>query len=183
MTVTLAKWNLDEFHQMVDAGILDDRSVEFIWGDIVEKPKEGPEHAQVTTNTRDLLSDLLGDRVMIRDSKPITLANQNSEPDPDLTVAQDPYEEYYLEHHPYAEDIFLLVEYSKLTVEKDTITKRQLYAEAGIPEYWVVNLRDRQVIIHRDPQADDYQSVQTLTSGTINILAFPDVTIDINQLL
>jgi Uma2 family endonuclease len=183
MTVTLAKWSVEEFHQMVDAGVLDDRRVELIWGDIVEKPIEGPEHAQVNTDGRDLLSDLLGDRVMIRDSKPITLAAQNSEPDPDLTVAQDPYEKYYLEHHPYAEDIFLLVEYAKLTVEKDTITKRQLYAEAGIPDYWVVNLRDRQLIVHRNPQYGNYQSVQTLTSGTISLLAFPDVTIDINQLL
>jgi Uma2 family endonuclease len=182
MTVTLAKWTIADYHQMIEFGVLDDKQVELIWGDIVEKPTEGPEHAQTNTDGRDRLSNLLGDRVLIRDGKPITLYDQSSEPEPDLAVVQTLRETEYREHHPYPEDIFLLVEYSKLTVERDTIVKRKLYAEAGIQDYWVVNLQDRQVVVHRDPIDGDYRSPQTLTSGSITMLAFPDVAIDIGQL-
>jgi Uma2 family endonuclease len=183
MTVTLAKWTIEQYHRFIEIGVLDDKQVELIWGDVVENPREGPEHAQRTTNGRNRLSDLLGDRVLIRDGKPITLYDQRSEPEPDLAVVQTSDKTDYRKHHPYPEDIFLLVEYSKLTVERDTIVKRKLYAEAGIQDYWVVNLVDRQVIVHRDPVDGDYRSTQTLTSGQITMLAFPDVSIDVNQLL
>jgi Uma2 family endonuclease len=183
MTVTLAKWTIAEYHQMIEFGVLDDKQVELIWGDIVEKPTEGPEHAQTNTDGRDHLSNLLGDRVLIRDGKPITLYDQSSEPEPDLAVVQTSDKTDYRKHHPYPEDIFLLVEYSKLTVERDTIVKRKLYAEAGIQDYWIVNLQDRQVIVHRDPADGDYRSTQTLTSGSIAMLAFVDVSIGVDQLL
>jgi Uma2 family endonuclease len=183
MTVTLAKWTIEDYHQMIEFGVLDDKQVELIWGDVVENPTEGPEHAQRNTDGRNRLSDLLGDRVLIRDGKPITLSEQNSEPEPDLAVVQILHETDYREHHPYPKDIFLLVEYSKLTVERDTIVKRKLYAEAGIQDYWVVNLVDRQVIVHRDPVDGNYRSTQTLTSGQITMLAFPDVAIDVAELL
>jgi len=62
MTVTLAKWTLDEYHQIIEAGVLLDRPVEFLNGEVIEMSPEGPEHAYRSTTTADLLRRKLGDR-------------------------------------------------------------------------------------------------------------------------
>ncbi len=90
---------------------------------------------------------------------------------------------YRTQHHPYPENIFLLLEYSYTSIAKDKELKRKLDAKAEILEYWIVNLQDRQVIVHRDPENGDYRSIQTLTSGSITMLAVADVAIAIDQLL
>jgi Uma2 family endonuclease len=182
MTVAVAKYTLAQYHQMIESGVLDDSRVELLSGEIVEMPSEGPDHAYCNTEAADLLRTALVGRAKIRDAKPITLPEHASEPAPDVAVVE-PLARVYAKRHPYPENIYLLVEYSYASLAKDKKLKRKLYAKAGILEYWIVNLKDRQVIVHRDPQSGDYQSVQTLTSGTISLLAFPDVTIDINQLL
>lgn len=71
----------------------------------------------------------------------------------------------------------------KRSLAKDTDEKRVVYAQAGIQEYWVVNLRDRHVILYRNPSEGDYQSEQDVSSGDIAPLAFPDVVIHVDRLL
>jgi Uma2 family endonuclease len=181
MTVTLAKWTIAQYHQMIESGVLVDQRVELLNGEIVEMPSEGVDHAYLNSRGRKILEKLLGDRAEVRDAKPITLPAQASEPEPDIAVVEAP-DTIYAIHHPYPENIYLLVEYSYTSLAKDKEIKRRLYAKAGILEYWIVNLVDRQVIVHRDPKDGDYQSVQTLTSGSITMLAFPDVSIAIDQL-
>jgi Uma2 family endonuclease len=182
MTLTLAKWTIDDYHQMIEAGLLVDRKVELLNGEIVEMASEGVAHAYQNTKGRELLQALMGNRAEIRDAKPITLPDQASEPAPDIAVIA-PLGDVYATHHPYPENIFLLVEYSYSSLAKDQETKRKLYAKAEILEYWIVNLKDCQVIVHRDPVDGDYRSVQTLTTGQITMLVFPDVSIDVSQLL
>jgi Uma2 family endonuclease len=182
MTVTLAKWTIADYHQMIETGLLVDRNVELLNGEIVEMPSEGVAHAHFNTKAANILRTAVGDRAEIRDAKPITLIDQASEPAPDVAVIQ-PLDDIYATHHPYPENIFLLVEYAYSSLAKDKEIKRKLYAKAGILEYWIVNLVDRQVIVHRDPVNGDYRSTQTLTSGQITMLAFSDVAIDVNQLL
>ncbi|HTL89711.1 MAG TPA: Uma2 family endonuclease [Leptolyngbya sp.] len=133
MSITIAKWTLDEYHQMIEAGILDDCRVELLRGEIVEIPPEGEPHAYGTTETRDDLSALLGEVAKIREAKPITLPN-HSEPEPDIAVVQ-PLGREYLLHHPYPENVFWLIEYSNSSLSKDLEIKRKLYAEVGILEY------------------------------------------------
>jgi Uma2 family endonuclease len=87
---------------------------------------------------------------MVRLAKPITLPN-TSEPESDIAIVQRLGREY-LEHHPYPDNIFWLIEYSESSLEKDLEIKRKIYAQVGIPEYWVVNLKRRQLIVFRDPQ-------------------------------
>jgi Uma2 family endonuclease len=183
MTVTLAKWTLEQYHQMVETGLLADRQVELLNGEIVEMPAEGINHAQGSTDARDIFYEKLRGRAIVRDAKPITLPEQASEPEPDLAIVEPLREVYRDQHHPYPENIYLLVEYSDSSLAKDKETKRRLYAQAGILEYWIVNLQDRQVIVHREAEGGDYRSVQTLTTGPISPIAFPDVSIDVNQLL
>jgi Uma2 family endonuclease len=181
MTITTAKWTVDDYHRMVDAGILDDRHVELLNGEIIEMSPEGTPHAFLSSNGADYLRELLGKQVKVREGKPITLADQ-SEPEPDIAVVQ-PLEEGYFIHHPYPENIFWLIEFSNSSLEKDLEVKRRVYAAAGIPEYWVVNLRQMELVIFRSPQAGDYQTVSTLVSGSIQPVAFPNVDVAVNQFL
>ncbi|NEU82884.1 Uma2 family endonuclease [Nostoc sp. UIC 10630] len=178
MTVTPVKWTIDEYHQMIAAGILDDRRIELLKGEIVEMPPKGEPHAYFSSEAEEYLIQLLDNRATVRPSKPITLPN-NSEPEPDIAVVQRLRREY-LEYHPYPENIFWLIKYSDSSLDKDLQIKTKVYAEVEIPEYWVVNLRKRQLIIFRYPQDGDYASKTTLTGGTIYPQAFPDLAISVS---
>lgn len=81
MTVIVAKWTIDEYHRMIDAGILSDRKVELLKGKIVEMSPEGEPHAYCSHESTEYLTDLLGKRATIRQAKPITLPN-DLEPEP-----------------------------------------------------------------------------------------------------
>ena len=181
MTVTAAKWTIDEYHRMIAAGILEDRRVELLKGEIVEMPPEGEPHAYFSSEAGEYLIRLLGERATVRPAKPITLPN-NSEPEPDLAIVKRLGREY-LEHHPYPENIFWLIEYSDSSLDKDLETKSKVYAEARIPEYWVVNLKNRQLIVFRDPQDGEYASKSTLTGGTVYPLTFPDVAVSVDSIV
>lgn len=182
MSLTRAKWSLADYHRLVATGLLDGRAVELLAGDLVEMPPEGPEHAQLSTDAADILRQLLGARVLIRDSKPITLPEQASEPEPDLAIAC-PQRALCRQRHPHPADLFGVIEYANTSLAKDREVKRQLYARASIPAYWLVDLQNRQVIAYSDPQAGEYQQVQVLTSGELALPAFPDVPIAISHLL
>lgn len=103
----IAAWTIDEYHQMIKAGILSDRRVELIAGEIVEMPPEGEPHAYSSHEASEYLTQLLGDRATIRQAKPITLPN-NSEPEPDVAIVRRLGREYR-QHHPYPENIFWLI--------------------------------------------------------------------------
>jgi Uma2 family endonuclease len=181
MTVTVAKWTVDEYHRIIAAGILDDRRVELLKGEIIEMSPEGQPHAYFSSEAANYLVRLLGDRAMIRSAKPITLPNY-SEPEPDIAVVQNLGREY-LEHHPYPENIFWLIEYSESTLDKDLGIKSQVYAEVNISEYWVVNLQKRELIVFRNPQNREYTSRSTFTEQTIYPLAFPDLAISVDLIV
>ncbi|MBD2357064.1 Uma2 family endonuclease [Tolypothrix sp. FACHB-123] len=181
MVVTTAKWTIEDYHRMIAAGILDNRCVELLQGEIIEMSPEGEPHAYFSSEAGEYLTGLLGDRATIRPAKPITLAN-NSEPEPDIAIVQRLGREY-LNHHPYPQNIFWLIEYSDSSLEKDLEMKTKIYAEAEIPEYWVVNLRKRQLIVFRDPQDGEYASKSTLTGGTIYPVAFLDIAVAVDLIV
>lgn len=181
MTITVAKWTIDDYHRMIAAGILDNRRVELLKGEIVEMSPEGEPHAYFSSEAGEYLIRLLGDRAMVRPAKPITLPN-DSEPEPDIAIVQRLGREY-LEHHPYPENVLWLIEYSDSSLDKDLETKSRIYAEAKIPEYWVVNLKKRQIVVFRDPEDGEYATKSTLTGGTIYPLAFPDLAVSVDLIV
>ena len=181
MTVTTYKWTIKRYHRAIEAGIFDDQPIELLRGDLIVMPPEREPHAYYNTESADYLRTLLGKRVKIRDAKPITLPN-DSEPAPDVAIVK-PLGEVYLEHHPYPEDIFWVIEFSKATLSKDLGEKKDIYAEAGIVEYWVVNLKTPQLKVFRDPENGEYKTELTLTTGTISPLAFPDVSVRVERFI
>lgn len=186
MTITTAKWTIDDYHQMIEAGILAHRSVELLNGEIVEMAPEGTPHASLSTRAREYLSRLLGDRALVREGHPITLPLSNSEPEPDLAIVQrwqTNGEDGYWEHHPYPENIYWLIEFSDASLRQDLDPKAKVYAAAGIGEYWVINLKQMVLTVMRDPVDGEYQSQVDFTQGTLYPLVFPEIAIAVDHLL
>ncbi|MBD2679659.1 MULTISPECIES: Uma2 family endonuclease [Nostoc] len=181
MSLIVAKWTIAEYHRMIEAGILSDRKVELLKGEIVEISPEGEPHAYSSSEAGEYLAKLLGERAKVRQAKPITLPN-DSEPEPDIAIFQ-PLGREYREHHPYPENIFWLIEYANSSLEKDLDIKTKIYAQAGILEYWVVNLKKLNLIVFREILDGDYATKLTLTKGIIQPLAFPDVSVAVEQII
>ena len=182
MALMTKTWTVAEYHRLVDQGILDDQPVELLAGEIVVMSPEGVPHASISVDAGEYLMRLLGERAQVRQAKPITLTAVDSEPEPDLAVVER-LGPAYRDHHPYPENVFWLIEYANTSLSKDLDQKKRLYAEAGIPEYWVVNLRDMTVLVFRDPGAGTYQTEQTLDGGVIHPLALPGVAVSVSRLL
>jgi Uma2 family endonuclease len=180
MTLITAKWSLDDYHQMIGSGLLDDRSLELINGEIIEMSPEGVAHSFYCRGAAKYLRSLLGERAEISEAHPITLPN-DSEPEPDIAIVRTP-DTLYQTRHPFAEDIFWLIEIANSTLVKDVGVKRDLYALAGIPEYWVMNLQTLELVVFRDLAATEYRSEICLSNGNISPLAFSDVSIDVSRL-
>ena len=177
---TLAKWTVADYHHMVEAGILANRRVELLSGDIVEVSPEQPIHYNLAKRGAKYLEELLLTKADVRFNGPITLSN--SEPEPDIAIVQLPSSAYN-ERHPNPKDIFWLVEVANTSLNTDLKLKKALYAQAGIEEYWVINLKAKQLIVFRQPQGENYLSKQILMQGAIAPLAFPGVEVSVERLL
>lgn len=89
----------------------------------------------------------------------------------------------YREHHPYPENIFWLIEYANSSLEKNLERKSKIYAEAGILEYWVVNLKKLHLVVFREILDGEYSTKLTFTARTIQPLAFPDISVAVAQII
>lgn len=170
----LAQWSIEEYHQMIAAGILSDRRVELLEGEIIEMSPEGPLHTFYGEGLANYLRRQLWGRAWVREARPVTLAD--SEPEPDIAVVKLPWSQYS-EHHPYPEDIFWLVEISDSTLAKDMTEKQKIYSRVRILEYWVLDVREQKVIVFRKSNPNGYSVRLEYSQGKITSLAFPDVEI------
>lgn len=118
--------------------------------------------------------------MLVRLQDPIQL-DLYSEPEPDIAVVHS-NDSFYEDHHPAPNEVYLIVEVSDSTIERDLQIKADLYAAAGILDYWVVNVRAEQLHIFRQPQADGYQR-QTILRGqqSVSLLAFPECSIAVQS--
>jgi Uma2 family endonuclease len=180
MSITIAKWTIEQYHKLVNAGVLVDRRVELLAGDIIEISPEGMFHAVYCGNAVDYLKQLLGNRAKVREAHPITLPN-DSEPEPDIAVVKTSPTRY-LDHHPYPTDVFWLVEYADSTLTKDLNIKQQIYAAAGIQEYWIVNLQALELIVFRGMSNAGYETETRFSTGHISPLSFPEIKIEVKRL-
>ena len=177
---TLYKWSVADYHQIVESGVLADKSVELLEGEIISMSPESPLHSSVNYSVADYLRTLLSDLAIIREAHPITL--DNSEPEPDIAIVSAPYTQY-ISRHPYAQDVFWLIEIANKTLTKDLNEKSITYARNGIGEYWVIDLVNNKLWLFRDPENDSYQIKQELTTGVINPISFPEIEVEVERLL
>ena len=152
------RWTREGFRMMADAGLLAEGRYELLEGEIVKIMPNEP-HTFVNTELIRVLVECFGwDYVRIPSS---LAATPNSEPEPDASVTIKPRREYLKTGVPAGSEFRLVVEVSDSTLWRDKGQKATLYAVAGVPEYWVVNLTGRTLIVHRDPSGDAYQSIVT----------------------
>ena len=177
---TLTKWSVADYQHMRDLGILDHRRCELINGEIWDMAPEGEFHRFMNDRGAEYLRRVLQDKAKVFESHPITLAE--SEPQPDIAIVCLP-DTRYLKHHPYPEDIYWLIEVADTTLTYDLDIKRKLYAQAGIKEYWVIDVVRRQLMVFRDLQNGDFLAQNTISNDIIYPIAFPDVAIESHKLV
>ncbi len=156
-------WRLsvEQYHQMIQLGILtDDDPVELLEGWLVYKMPKNPPHRIATKLTRDALDQILPSGWYVDTQEPITLID--SEPEPDIVIVRGATQDY-VDRHPTAQDIALVIEVADSTLERDRTSKKRLYARAGIPIYWIINLVDRSIEVYAQPENEDYQQQTTVT--------------------
>ena len=163
----LLRLSVDQYHQMIQAGILaEDHPVELLEGLLVPKMNKSPRHRAVSRLTRLALERLVPDGWYVDAQEPISL--QDSEPEPDISVTRADTGKL-LDRHPGPVEVGLVVEVSDSTLATDRSTKRRVYARAGVPVYWIVNLvRDRiEVYSHpaRPADAPEYHRRQDYAPG------------------
>jgi Uma2 family endonuclease len=181
MTIVTAKWSIQDYHQMIESGLLDNRQVELICGEIIEMSPEGAPHSSFCSEVGEYLRRILADQAKVREAHPITLPD-SSEPEPDIAIVRN-RSTLYRDRHPYPEDILWLIEISDSTLAKDLGIKKDLYASAGIVEYWVINLQEPVLVVFGNLTSAGYQSTTSFTHGIIFPVAFPNISINIQQLL
>ncbi|MFQ5732094.1 MAG: Uma2 family endonuclease [Planctomycetaceae bacterium] len=148
LALPIYRFSVEQYHQMAAAEILTEEDrVELLDGWIARKMTRKPPHDTVIDIVHEALRDLLPKEWRIRIQSAVTTGD--SEPEPDLAVVRGPGKRY-LNHHPTSDDIAMIVEVADTSLERDR-WKAGIYARAGIPAYWIVNLVDNQVEVYTDP--------------------------------
>ncbi|MGH2759163.1 MAG: Uma2 family endonuclease [Actinomycetota bacterium] len=185
MSVEVRKrlFTVEEFHRMGEAGILDDDARLELWGgEIYEMPPIGPAHQGDVNVLTTKLVRALGDRAIVSVQGPIVL-DDYYEPLPDLAVLR-PRDDFYRKAHPRPADVFLLVEVADTTLRRDRREKMPVYATAGIPEAWLLDITGRRLEVYSRPSPDGYKATTILTPGElVSPQAFPDVVLAVEGLI
>jgi Uma2 family endonuclease len=176
------RFTVEEYHRMAEAGILtEDDRVELVRGEVVEMEPIGSRHAACVSRLNALFSPLHG-QCVVAVQNPVRLDEQ-SEPEPDVALLR-PDPDFYARRHPGPEDVLLAVEVAETSAEYDREVKLPLYAAAGVPEAWLVDLAADRILRARDPSADGYRRERTLRrSDTIMADAFPGMEIPVGEIL
>jgi len=148
-TEPIWRLSVDQYHAMIRTGILTEEDpVELLEGWLVPKLPKNPAHRPATGLVREALTASVSKGWHVGTHEPVTL--QDSKPEPDLVVVRgDPRD--YLDRHPVAKDLALLVEIAGASLQRDRCYKKRIYAAAGVAVYWIVNLLDGQVEVYSDP--------------------------------
>ncbi len=181
---TLAKFSLTEYEHMVASGVFEGvkrRRIELVRGELREMNPIGSSHADLVDRLMYWSVDNTDRRhIVVRIQQPVTLAALESEPEPDVVWA---VAKKYRAAHPTAADVRLLIEVAYESLRYDRTEKAELYAQAGIGEYWIVDVEARAVKTHRDAQGSAYRTGQTFGAGqSVCPLAAPAVELNVDWL-
>ena len=158
------RFTIEEYHRMAETGILghDDR-VELIDGEIVEMSPIASRHSACVARLTHVFFKVVGSRALVWSQAPCVLPPY-SEPEPDIMLLR-PRADFYEQAHPRPADILLVVEVSDSSLDYDRGVKLRLYARAGIPEAWIVDVAGEVVEVHREPAATGYRDVRRARRG------------------
>jgi Uma2 family endonuclease len=163
MSTATAHLTVDQFVKLLNRGHFgdtSDRRFELLFGEVVEIPPPNPPHEDVV----DLLmywsiANTSRKEIRVRIQNSLGIPELDSLPLPDVVWVRA---KSYNRERPRIADLLLLIEVSDSSVSKDRNRKRKLYAQAGIADYWIVNIPKRQIEVFRDPQGDNYATKLTI---------------------
>lgn len=179
--VPVKRWTREEYDRLVSAGILSpEERVELLEGEIVRMWPQSPAHALAIGNADEVLRQVFRTGYHIRVQLPF-VGGDDPEPEPDVAVVPGHRRDYFGAHPASAA---LVVEVSDSTLDYDRRRKGPTYARAAVPDYWIVNLVDRQVEVYRDPTPDrGFRTRITLRLGDVIFpLEAPDSSVAVVDL-
>ena len=168
--------SVETYHRLGEMGALSE-DVELLRGIVVTKMAKSPLHEFVAQVLMELLLKLLPPGFVVRPERPLTLAD--SEPEPDLSVVKGrPHD--WVRAHPTTAALVIEVAVTSVDIDEG---KAAIYAEAAIPEYWIVQPEERRVIVCREPTPEGYRSRATLTEAdTLRCASLPGVEIAVTAI-
>ncbi len=174
-------WTIEEFERAWEAGAFPpDARLELIRGEIVEMPPIGGPHINCVVQLITLLSRLIP-RALLSPQNPLQIKDYESRPQPDLVLIRP--RRGLAENPPADEDVLLVVEVADSSLARDRKEKIPLYAEAGIPESWLVDLNSSTLFVYRQPTPEGYQDVRPYHRGeSVAPEAFPDVFFTVDEI-
>jgi Uma2 family endonuclease len=183
---TPRRWTVDEYQAMADRGLFEGQQVELIGGEVLVMSPQSPRHYATLETIAEVLRGVFP-RHWVRTQAPLDFGIE-VQPEPDVSVVEGSADQY-LDRHPSG--AMLVVEVSQTTLPFDRHQKAGLYARAGVPEYWVVDLTGRRVEVHRGPTVDPthpfgarYADVNVVAVGqAITPLAVPLARVELAWLL
>ncbi len=174
-------FTLTEYERMIEAGILqEDERLELISGEIVKMPPIGFDHGMGVAKLTGLFNRSVGDKALIWPQGPIQLDNK-SRPEPDIALLK--LQEYGAKKPVTASDVLLIIEVADTTLKSDRTVKSQLYAQAGIPEYWIVNLPDGVIEVFTEPSEGVYKQTKKTKRGDTLVLPSELGTVQVDDIL
>ena len=181
--VNTRKFTVEEYYRMAEVGILHaDERVELVCGEIVLMAPMGKPHAVGIRRVDRILQRTLDGSAIVSAQNPIHLG-PNSEPEPDVAILRIKEDEY-LKEHPEPEDILWVIEIADSTLAYDREVKVNLYAQANVPETWIMNLVDDCIEAFTGPGPDGYANHTTYRRGErISPSTLPDFEFAVDDLL
>ncbi len=177
------RFSVDDYHFLAEHRLFaPEERVELIHGELHLMQPLGPDHSSHTSSFIDTIRPKCPPTLALRLEQPVTIP-PHSEPQPDLAVVRR-RADYYKSAHPQPADVLLIVEVGDSSVAFDTGGKARLYAQAGIPEYWVLDLPAQCVRIFREPEGDGYKVGEILQRGeTARCGTVPELVFEVGELL
>lgn len=177
------RFTVDEYYRMAGAGILGENDrVELIDGEVTVMSPIGKGHAACVGRLTLRLVESVGKHALVWVQNPIHLG-EFAEPQPDVALLR-PRRDFYAKGHPGPKDVLLLIEVSDETLRYDRRVKLPLYARAGIPEVWIVDLKNERVEVHRRPRANGYAETKRRSRGAeVSVLRLPGVGLGVGEIL
>lgn len=167
-----------EYDRLVEDGAFEDERLELLKGWIVLVSPQGARHATVIRTLNKLLTLALSDRADVQVQSPLAVSD-DSEPEPDLAVIE--MGDYLAEHPATAH---LVIEVAVTSQAKDRGIKAGLYAAAGVPEHWLVDLEENRVEVFTEPAGEAYQRQEIRQPGdAITLQRHPDLTVSVSDFL
>ena len=161
-------WTVERYHELIRLGILTpDDNLELLDGQIVKRMSIGEPHAATVEGLTEYFFDRFGKQYRYRSENPVTL-EPKSEPEPDFVISRR-LEPGQPKTHPTPEEIYLVIEVAQDTISKDRKVKGPIYAAAGICEYWIINLEERQVEVHLNAEGErpsTYEQIAYYPAGS-----------------